>query len=66
MEVFSKGARVAVDQTEKHPARKDQHADEYFYFNLADESHEKLLEKELREARENPLEPLQEVTEVEY
>ncbi|MFM1653584.1 hypothetical protein ACI7RC_15940 [Brevibacillus sp. B_LB10_24] len=55
-----------MDQAEKQPARKDQHADEYFYFSLADESHEKLLEKELREARENPLEPLQEVTEVEY
>lgn len=39
---------------------------EYFYFDLSDESHEKILEKELKEAKENPLGPLEEVTKVEY
>ncbi|NGQ95865.1 hypothetical protein G3578_11935 [Brevibacillus sp. SYP-B805] len=52
-------------------ADKDQQAPkadkpDYFYFDLADESHERLLEKELKEASENPLEPLNEVTKVEY
>lgn len=39
---------------------------EYFYFDLSDKAHEKLLQKELQEANENPLGPLGEVTKVEY
>lgn len=39
---------------------------EYFYFDLSDEGHEKLLQKELQDANENPLGPLNEVTKVEY
>ncbi len=39
---------------------------EYFYFDLADESHEKILQKELEDAKENPLGPMNEVTKVEY
>jgi hypothetical protein len=54
------GSQMA-DQREK---RNDE--DEYFFFDLSDESHEKILEKELREAKENPLGPLEEVTKVEY
>jgi hypothetical protein len=45
---------------------KQNREDEYFFFDLSDESHEKLLDKELREAKENPLGPLEEVTKVEY
>jgi hypothetical protein len=54
------GSQLA-DQREKQ-----NHEDEYFFFDLSDESHEKLLDKELREAKENPLGPLEEVTKVEY
>jgi hypothetical protein len=50
-----------ADQREKR-----NNEDEYFFFDLSDESHEKMLEKELREAKENPLGPLEEVTKVEY
>lgn len=39
---------------------------DFFYFDLSDEGHEKLLEHELREAKQNPLEPLEEVTRIEY
>ncbi|MGG1660415.1 hypothetical protein [Brevibacillus sp. NRS-1366] len=39
---------------------------EYFYFDLSDEGHEKLLQKELQEAHDNPLAPLEEVTKIEY
>jgi hypothetical protein len=49
-----------------NPNRETGKPKEYFYFDLSDESHEKLLEKELQEAKENPLGPLEEVTKVEY
>lgn len=39
---------------------------EYFYFDLADEGHEHLLQKELQEAHDNPLASLEEVTKIEY
>jgi hypothetical protein len=48
------------------PNRKTGKSGEFFYFDLSDESHVKLLEKELQEAKENPLGPLEEVTKVEY
>ncbi len=47
------------------PSNADR-SDDFFYFDLAEESHEKLLENELKEAKENPLEPISEVTKVEY
>jgi hypothetical protein len=53
--------------TERNAANRENGTPkEYFYFDLSDESHEKLLEKELQEATENPLGPLEEVTKVEY
>ncbi|EMT51461.1 hypothetical protein I532_17948 [Brevibacillus borstelensis AK1] len=45
---------------------EDKQEGEFFYFDLSDEHHEKLLEKELKEGHENPLGPLEEVTKVEY
>ncbi|MED1953046.1 hypothetical protein [Brevibacillus centrosporus] len=51
------------DQRPKQ-AKKD--PPEYFYFDLSDEGHEKLLQRELDEANTNPLSPLEEVTKVEY
>ncbi|MEJ8547874.1 hypothetical protein [Brevibacillus borstelensis] len=51
---------------DRQSQEKDKQEGEFFYFDLSDEHHEKLLEKELREAHENPLGPLEEVTKVEY
>lgn len=51
------------EQLEKAKQKKPR---EYFYFDLSDEGHEKLLQKELEDAHEDPLAPLNEVTKVEY
>jgi predicted transcriptional regulator len=55
-----------IDMAEKEQADQKTGKPDYFYFDLSDESHEHLLEAELQEAKENPLEPLNEVTKVEY
>ncbi|MGG4493501.1 hypothetical protein [Brevibacillus reuszeri] len=52
--------------SEKPTSMKENRPTEYFYFDLSDEGHEKLLQKELAEANENPLGPLNEVTKIEY
>lgn len=53
------------DEAKQH-SEENQSEGKYFYFDLADESHEKILEKELKEAKENPLGLMNEVTKVEY
>jgi|GEM_PF-1564348 len=56
-----------MDQNKaKNTNRENDKPDEFFYFDLSDESHEKILQKELKEAKENPLGPINEVTEIEY
>ncbi|WP_164684839.1 hypothetical protein [Brevibacillus reuszeri] len=52
--------------SEKRTSMKQNKPKEYFYFDLSDEGHEKLLQKELTEANDNPLGPLDEVTKIEY
>jgi phosphoribosyl-ATP pyrophosphohydrolase len=59
----TKGDYGMSEQLEKAKQKKPR---EYFYFDLSDEGHEKLLQKELEEAHEDPLAPLNEVTKVEY
>lgn len=52
-----------MDKKERQQEGKNK---EFFYFDLTDPSHKKLQEKELDDDRDNPLEPLTHVTEVEY
>lgn len=51
---------------ESKSSREQKNHDDFFYFDLSDESHEKILQKELEDAKSNPLEPLNEVTKIEY
>ncbi|WP_161827316.1 hypothetical protein [Brevibacillus choshinensis] len=51
---------------DKRPQQKQKEPPEYFYFNLSDDGHERLLQHELQEAEEDPLSPLEEVTKIEY
>ncbi|MDF2681457.1 MAG: hypothetical protein K0R47_2647 [Brevibacillus sp.] len=51
---------------DKRPQQKQKAPPEYFYFDLSNKGHEKLLQHELQEAKEDPLSPLEEVTKVEY
>jgi len=51
---------------EQRPKQPSKEPPAYFYFDLSDEGHEKLLQKELEEAKQDPLSPLDEVTRVEY
>ncbi|MEB3103584.1 hypothetical protein [Ferviditalea candida] len=45
---------------------KEEKVPRYFYFDLADEHHRKLMEEEMEEHKEDPLKPLENITRVEY